>query len=133
VVYRTFPFGLEPEMESSKPCSSCEQQKPLSEFYSKGNRTDSVCKNCRRVERRTRYSKSTGETSNTTTNNSVSTSGKSSDELAESSSVDGANLLLPEQIRQVAELFLLLEGWQADLDTQQDLSNSKSIQKQMQK
>jgi hypothetical protein len=52
-----FCLALEPEVETTKRCSSCEQQQPLSAFYSKGTRTDSACKTCALKKKKKSYKK----------------------------------------------------------------------------
>ena len=39
----------------TKQCSTCLEALPISEFYSKGNRTDSSCKRCVRQKKRSTY------------------------------------------------------------------------------
>lgn len=40
---------------SGKTCSACGISKPVTEFYSKGNRTDSACKDCQTQKKRAKY------------------------------------------------------------------------------
>jgi hypothetical protein len=39
----------------TKLCSTCDQTKPLKEFYRKGSRTDSACKACQKKKKQTKY------------------------------------------------------------------------------
>jgi hypothetical protein len=38
-----------------KKCTQCQKSLELSRFYSKGNRLDSVCKDCKKIKRRATY------------------------------------------------------------------------------
>ncbi len=40
---------------NKKVCSKCQREKPLSEFYRKGDRPDSICKSCKKEYRKTAY------------------------------------------------------------------------------
>lgn len=108
-----------------RKCSNCNTEKSQDDFYLKGKRIDSACKECRRNQRNARYQ--------------VQTQRPSSDDLVVSSDVAKSHpspsnvaappaktgLLSAEMIAEIAAAFLLLETWQADLDTQQEISNSK--------
>ena len=40
---------------SKKICTTCLVEQPMSDFYSKGSRTDSACKSCIKKKRQTTY------------------------------------------------------------------------------
>jgi hypothetical protein len=44
-----------------KICSQCGEQKPTADFYSKGTRLDSCCKECKKGARNARYISKEGE------------------------------------------------------------------------
>lgn len=102
-------------------CSHCNQEKTCNQFYFKSNRFDNTCKECRRTARKLRYKEGLNE------------------ELApackdvplqeeKAKKAPRKQLLSQEDIQKIAEAFLLLESWDAE-DTQREVSNSKSIQK----
>lgn len=41
--------------QDSKQCTTCLQLLPLSNFYSKGKRRDSICKNCKKQKSKATY------------------------------------------------------------------------------
>ena len=43
------------ELDQRKRCTSCSVEKPHEEFYSKGSRLDSICKDCKKERSRTDY------------------------------------------------------------------------------
>lgn len=47
--------GNESNAHDKKRCTTCLQELPVTEFYSKGNRRDSICKECKKLKSRTTY------------------------------------------------------------------------------
>lgn len=47
--------GGESNAHDKKRCTTCLQDFPVTAFYSKGNRRDSVCKECKKQKARTTY------------------------------------------------------------------------------
>lgn len=41
--------------DKTKKCTQCQKNLEHSEFYSKGNRLDAVCKGCKKIKRRATY------------------------------------------------------------------------------
>lgn len=117
-------------METTKCCSSCKQQKLLGDYYSKGSGTDRTCKECRRKRRNNRYNDSKSTETNPKLNDALAVSANPSEGFGTPKGTDHLHHIDPEDIRKIAEAFLLLEAWQMDLDTQQEISNSKQIQNQ---
>ena len=44
--------------EFGRKCTQCGEKKPLKDFYRKGNRHESICKECKKSARNKRYQKS---------------------------------------------------------------------------
>lgn len=114
-------------MENERRCSSCQQIKNLNEFYPKGNRVDKTCKDCRRIERRERYGKLPLRDSPT------QVSLKNPEVLRTPKPAIPKTILTQEEIRSIAEAFILLESWSVDSDAEGEISNSKRIQTKTQK
>ena len=115
-------YELNLENTSVKVCDECKISKSVQFFYKKNKSSDNTCKNCRCIQRKSRYKVSI----------SCKAEKTSSEALSGSRRPPGANvnrpmLLTPEDIQKIAEAMMILEGWQADLDTQGDLSNSNLI------
>jgi|GEM_PF-7024219 len=101
----------------------CALAKPNSEFYPKENgRRDSVCIECRKQLRRSKYVKTRGATESTDKPIAVS-------KPAETPIISVQNEIIPnpyiEILTEIAEALLLLERWKEDLDTQGEISNQK--------
>lgn len=47
--------GDESNVHDRRRCTTCLQELPVTEFYSKGNRRDSTCKECKKQKARTTY------------------------------------------------------------------------------
>lgn len=47
--------GSESNAHDKRRCTTCLQELPLTEFYSKGKRRDSTCKECKKKKARTTY------------------------------------------------------------------------------
>lgn len=110
----------------AKHCEKCCQSKPLTEFYKNGQ--DKSCKDCRRSARNQRYEKTKSE-SQVAAETKSSAGDVVSPEERKAKTTKRHSLLSPEDIHQIAEVLLILEGWQAQSDAQRELSNSKSIPK----
>ena len=50
-------------VDETRKCTKCLAILPATEFYSKGNRTDSECKHCRKMRERAKYLARHGEAS----------------------------------------------------------------------
>lgn len=109
----------------AKHCERCAQIKPLDDFYKNGQ--DKTCKTCRRSARNQRYEKAKSE-SRIAIETKSSADNVASPEERKAKTTKRHSLLSPEDIHQIAEVLLILEGWQSESDTQRELSNSKQIQ-----
>ncbi len=109
---------LKLEQASAKICCVCMVAKPFESFYQKHKTSDGTCKSCRCIERKKRYNRSVASSHTHT-----SSDHKTTDKVISRK----PNLLTKDDIQKIAEAMLILEGWQMDLGTQQDLSNSNSI------
>ena len=47
---------MKKEMAATKTCTKCLQSKSTSDFYSKGDRLESICKECKKKKSRSRHS-----------------------------------------------------------------------------
>lgn len=115
---------LKLEQANVKICSVCKTVKPLHDFYSKHKDLDSTCKTCRCVQRKKRYKASPKKVCIESSFDSQPSTKEIFNEPC---------LLTSEDIKKIAEAMLILEGWQIDLDTQRDLSNSNLMSSNKQK
>lgn len=115
-------YELNLEKKSVKVCDECKLSKSVQFFYKKNKSSDNTCKNCRCVQRKNRYNASSNCKIDNTKKEALSG-------IRRPSVANGSkpNLLTPEDIQKIAEAMLILEGWQVDVDTQRDLSNSNLI------
>jgi hypothetical protein len=103
-----------------RACKKCNAEKPDTEFYAKENtRRDKICIACRKSAKREKYRGIKAvpcESPKAVNSGSV-------EEGIEVSSIE------KESIVRIAEVFLLLEQWQTELNAQEEISNPKTIKK----
>ncbi len=110
-------FSLKLE-QLEKKCEKCHLIRTPTDFYKNGQ--DNTCKVCRKHARNIRYRDKAPSLQSDKTDNGCHNKHHTK---------KNRQLLTDDEIRHLAEAFLMLESWQADIDTQRDLSNSNSIQK----
>lgn len=101
------------EFQSAIVCTICGQEKPAAAYYSKGTRKDGACKECRKRQRRSRY-------------RSAGINEKRLPHVTRAK----VEPLCEEQVTlsAIAELFLILEAWQAEGKAQREISNQEKCE-----